>query len=1176
MNLYVVDRGLEPGRKALKKVLREAQRKLFVVDCRGLASALLSHEDVQLASSRRAMWVNLGDMRNPPRILEFQTNHQGLNTAASVVNSWARLLGLPVMSGDKRLLQTFCGRVFRSAGGSGEVEPHWFSLADLRASMANDEIIRWAWPKGENAGAARRARTRLLRVLDEALGYPHVAALTISRSLLRWQEMEDSDIVWVELPRRYFENAEWKLLTVAFLARLGSLPLSSNGNGASLEPSPLPVLLYPPTDALQSFMDAPSPFGAPALVVLPLHPSGAAPSIFSMLQERGTPYAVEFMNPSDHQSARSWSAAVRSSVDASSEERPVQAFSVTNGSGARVPPQVLHQDIEEEPLGEALDDLRRRDARGRPALSSRCSTAFASIHNGWTGRLGADDPYLRLCRPSALRFAWSSLRMTGGPASGLDKVTSLAFSSRLEDELAALAKSLSEGSYEPLPVKWTTIPKRSGGRRKIGVTALKDRVVQRAFLTIVEPYFEPHFSDYSYGFRSHRGAHHAVSAVLGAWGRGRSVAVRLDVESCFETLPHELILSKFAERVPSSRLLALLAKWLRVGTGHFAITGLPGVGVVQGYVLAPFLSNIVMTELDEAIEEAGIDFARYADDLTLLVDSEEEAQAAISMVEDVLRGRMRMRLNQKKTRVARLEEGFGFLGFHVGGPQMLAMIPDRVDSACEELESQEVPEVPAAADRWLRRLQLQLDGFSNYFCRLGMTDALDEQFARLLGTAAKLRDGLPEPLRALPGWESLPTVEYLRERHGAFDESAMRRSGKTKLETHSYSGMESGESKQWLLSMAVESGTLATASSSPSDTEADQDDDTGLGVESADKTIVIFEERASLRPDENGIALVRRGTELVRVPYSSVDMLVIESHSVSLSAHAAWELSSRNVPLVMASPSGDQITVLAAPGGNRGFIRAAQAKMLETDAVRRAGIAMLAAKVSNQASLLRYLARAPGRKKLPLGKKLSEAATEIRLLSEMLGREGEARLAMPQDKLAPILMGYEGKAAAIYWQAVASALPEELAYPGRRTRGADDPLNMALNYVYGILYADVWRAVVYAGLDPGIGIVHCSPRSNGGLVYDLVEELRAPLADRVVMGLIGRGWEPTSIRSESAALRKSDRRILARAYLSKRRSSLRQGRVPVKIGDLPKRQALALRTLILGEAEKYQAFRYRW
>jgi CRISPR-associated protein Cas1 len=229
---------------------------------------------------------------------------------------------------------------------------------------------------------------------------------------------------------------------------------------------------------------------------------------------------------------------------------------------------------------------------------------------------------------------------------------------------------------------------------------------------------------------------------------------------------------------------------------------------------------------------------------------------------------------------------------------------------------------------------------------------------------------------------------------------------------------------------------------------------------------------------------------------------------------------------------------------------------------------MIAAKIGNQAAVLRYFAKYPHRSDSRLRDDLVAASASIRDLA------GHVRALDPTlAGLRAAAMGIEGRAAAIYWRHVARLLPPEAGFPGRVTRGAEDPVNQAINYVYGMLYGEVWRALAKAGLDPYFGFVHGSERDQGSLVFDLIEEFRAPFADRVVLGLVGRGLKLEIGRH--GVLRSRHRHKLARAFA---RSWARRVRwrgkqlAPAAILD---HQAAAIARLVLGRGD-YRPFRMRW
>lgn len=231
---------------------------------------------------------------------------------------------------------------------------------------------------------------------------------------------------------------------------------------------------------------------------------------------------------------------------------------------------------------------------------------------------------------------------------------------------------------------------------------------------------------------------------------------------------------------------------------------------------------------------------------------------------------------------------------------------------------------------------------------------------------------------------------------------------------------------------------------------------------------------------------------------------------------------------------------------------------------------MLHGKVSGQASVLRYYAKYRRRRGDALHAFLDESAARIREASRRI-------LDVPTadwDAQRKVAMGHEGVGAAIYWEAVARMVPPELGFSARVTRGATDPLNQSLNYAYGCLYAEVWRAVQQAGLDPYLGIVHGSERGDASLVFDLVEELRPNFADRLIFSLLGRGFRPKI--GARGVLSTASRRMISRAFhrcasRGARWRGSRKSLTKIAVG-----QARTLRAVVLGEALTYRAFHLRW
>lgn len=313
----------------------------------------------------------------------------------------------------------------------------------------------------------------------------------------------------------------------------------------------------------------------------------------------------------------------------------------------------------------------------------------------------------------------------------------------------------------------------------------------------------------------------------------------------------------------------------------------------------------------------------------------------------------------------------------------------------------------------------------------------------------------------------------------------------------------------------------------------------------------------------------RRQKDLRRVPIDTIAILVLQGPGVGLSVDLAVKLSGLGVPIVFAPPFGRPAAIAASLLGGHTTLRRQQILRRNDPEVLNIGVAMLAAKAGNQASVLKYFARY--RKKQAqreVHDEFAKAAVGIRSLSDVI-----KELDVAASGLRSIAMGYEGRAAALYWSALAQLVPEQLKFPGRRTRQATDPFNQAINYVYGILYGEVWKAVVHAGLDPYSGIMHGAERDQGSLIFDLIEEFRAPFGDRLVLGMLGRGFQPHLGRDGN--LRTSSRRMLVSAFHRMWNRPIRWHGKMVPPLRILEQQSRSLAKAFLAEGT-YRPFQFRW
>ena len=277
--------------------------------------------------------------------------------------------------------------------------------------------------------------------------------------------------------------------------------------------------------------------------------------------------------------------------------------------------------------------------------------------------------YVHVCKMETLHEAYRMAKSNNG-APGMDGVTFEAIEESGEEGfLRQIRDELVTHTYRPMRARRKEIPKDGGKVRVLSIPAIRDRVVQGAMKLILEPIFEADFQSGSYGYRPKRTAHQAVNRVAQAIVEEKTRIVDIDLSAYFDNVQHYLLLEKVAKRVDDDEVMQLLQTMLKA-TGK--------KGVPQGGVISPLLSNVYLTEVDRMLEKAitttrrgqytHVQYARFADDLVILIDSHPRHDWLVRAVEMRLReelAKLRVAINEEKSRMVDLskEEKFSFLGF---------------------------------------------------------------------------------------------------------------------------------------------------------------------------------------------------------------------------------------------------------------------------------------------------------------------------------------------------------------------------------------------------------------------------------------------------------------------------------------------------------------------------------
>ena len=439
---------------------------------------------------------------------------------------------------------------------------------------------------------------------------------------------------------------------------------------------------------------------------------------------------------------------------------------VAEGFGYHGPPRC------EGPNGEGGDTTVRHDQAGHRKSVEQIELPLASRGEAPRGqrsgdaastaqgaeRSGTDDLMDRIVERSNLARALKRVRQNQGSA-GIDGMTVDELGPYLREHWTAIREQLLAGRYRPQVVRRHEIPKPGGGVRTLGIPTVLDRFIQQAVLQVLQPRFDPTFSESSYGFRPGRRAHDAVCQAQRYVQSGRRWVVDVDLASFFDRVNHDVLMGKLSRRITDRRVLALIRRYLEAGVMANGVVRERHEGTPQGGPLSPLLANVLLDGVDKELERRGHRFVRYADDCNVYVRSKRAGERVMGALVG-LYAELKLRVNAEKSAVARVWDR-QFLGFSFWvapgrvikrrvAPKALRQMKDRLREITARNGGRSIAQVVAL-------LRSYLTGWRSYF-RLADTP----------GVFAELEQWLYRRLRALhlKHWKRGSTVHRELRRRG--------------------------------------------------------------------------------------------------------------------------------------------------------------------------------------------------------------------------------------------------------------------------------------------------------------------------------------------------------------------------------------------------------------------------
>lgn len=260
-----------------------------------------------------------------------------------------------------------------------------------------------------------------------------------------------------------------------------------------------------------------------------------------------------------------------------------------------------------------------------------------------------------------IKQAYKQVKQNKGVA-GIDQMPVGEFAIWYAENGETLLSKLFNGTYQPQGVKRVAIDKPNGGKRKLGIPTVTDRIIQQAIAQVLSRIYERKFSDHSYGFRPNRSAHQALRRGSEYVKEGRFIVIDMDLKTFFDVVNHDRLMYRLSLTIGDKVLLGLIRKYLQSGIMVDGVLSQRTEGTPQGSPLSPLLSNIVLDELDKELERRGHQFVRYADDCNIYVRSQAAGERVMESVSNFIENKLKLTVNKEKSKVCQVNQT-NFLGY---------------------------------------------------------------------------------------------------------------------------------------------------------------------------------------------------------------------------------------------------------------------------------------------------------------------------------------------------------------------------------------------------------------------------------------------------------------------------------------------------------------------------------
>ena len=750
-----------------------------------------------------------------------------------------------------------------------------------------------------------------------------------------------------------------------------------------------------------------------------------------------------------------------------------------------------------------------------------------------------------LCQIPRLHLAWGLVKAKGS-AGGIDGISIVEFEKEKRKEIPKLAGELKAGIWKPQPYMEIEVAKTKNPDeiRKLGMTAIRDKIVQQAIKSIIEPRYEKIFLGNSYGYRPGKGATKAIRRVLAECHKSQyKYVLRLDIDNFFDTIDHDILQKRLIATGTEPEVIRLIMLCIQMGkvkrdSREWVETE---YGTPQGAVLSPILSNLYLHSFDQFAVSKSVPYIRYADDFLFLTETKEQAEEILVKTETHLKEKLKLSLNQPPT-IIDLNEGFDFLGITIRDKKATITERKRAD-LCDRINTLEfnIDGFPLKSNRiW--------EGISNYYAKLLPQPDLEyfdsQLMKRLISIIHEKSDafGSKSNLQFALGTFSFLSLQYQLKKKQFTSELVAEYTNeklkdKQKLDAQKNRKLIQERKKEYRKKEAETSGLLINKPG------------TFIGL------------------TNRGVTVSQRGKVIAQHHPDNLSQIVITGQGISLSSNLIDFCMIRRIPIDFFDYQGTHLgsIITSKYMQNTLWEKQAGAEPLLRNSI---SLGIISGKIKNQFALLKYF-----------NKYHKSHYPHLQPKMEMMEQVAEdfkswCKLAKPIDEdFMQKLLGHEAQVAIRYWDYIRELFSDDnVHFESREHQGARDLVNSMLNYGYAILYVRVWQALLAAHLNPFDSLIHARREGKPTLVYDMVEIFRSQVVDRVVISLIQKGQD---LEVRNGLLTDSTRQLLVKSVMERLARYEKYQGEEMKMEQIILRQCKLLAKAFEG-TEKFKPYVAKW